>query len=172
MLRFDRMITGFNTDVRHDGNLYHVQTEDRGKDNPVFESLIYIGGTVVAQKLTPYTDRLIEGANEQAIASLLKRQHQVIIAAIKAGRIKDLIRLSHVDQAVDQIPAPDQTSEASPDPLPEIPKATAEPEPAVAAAQSGNVAVPKTERRRSGPLKLGATGSSGQGDTSGLNLDQ
>jgi hypothetical protein len=92
MLVSTQMITGFNTDVKHEGHVYHVQTEDRGLDNPMFESLIYIGGSIVAKKLTPYSDKLTEGATEETLASLLKRQHQVIIAAIKAGRIEDLIR--------------------------------------------------------------------------------
>jgi hypothetical protein len=92
------MITGFNTDVRHDGRIYHVQTEDRGLKNPVLESLVYIGGTIVAKKSTPYSEQLSSGASEEAIASLLKRQHQVIIAAIKAGRIEDLIKHSAQDR--------------------------------------------------------------------------
>src|SRR5215471_11317097 len=86
-----KMITGFNTDVHHDGRLYHVQTEDRGLDHPILESLVYLGGTVVAKKSTPYSEKIDEGATEEIIASLLKRQHQVIIAAIKAGRIDELI---------------------------------------------------------------------------------
>src|SRR5215217_5511969 len=93
------MITGFNTDVRHDGRIYHVQTEDLGRENPVLESLVYIGGTVVAKKSTPYSEQLSGGATEEMIASLLKRQHQVIIAAIKAGRIEDLIRHSAQEQS-------------------------------------------------------------------------
>lgn len=88
------MITGFNTDVRHEGHVYHVQTEDRGKDNPILESLVYVGGTIVAKKLTPYPAPLSKDAGPDAVASMLKRQHQVIIAAIKAGRIDDLIRHS------------------------------------------------------------------------------
>ncbi len=92
MLVSTKMITGFNTDVPHEGLVYHVQTEDRRTDDPAFESLVYVGGSIVAKKLTPYSDKLSEGANEEAIASLLKRQHQVIIAAIKAGRIEELIQ--------------------------------------------------------------------------------
>jgi hypothetical protein len=52
MLVSTEMITGFNTDVRHQGQLYHVQTEDRGTQNPILESLVYIGGTIIAKKLT------------------------------------------------------------------------------------------------------------------------
>jgi hypothetical protein len=94
MLLSTKMITGFNTDVQHEGHVYHVQTEDRGLDNPVLESLVYIGGTIVAKKRTPYSEQLSNGATEDVISSLLRRQHQVIIAAIKAGRIEDLIRHS------------------------------------------------------------------------------
>jgi hypothetical protein len=92
MLLSTGMISGFNTDVQHEGHVYHVQTEDCGVDNPAFESLVYVGGTIVAKKRTPYSEQLSTGATEDAIASLLKRQHQVMIAAIKAGRINDLIR--------------------------------------------------------------------------------
>jgi hypothetical protein len=89
------MITGFNTDVPHQDRVYHVQTEDRGtKDNPVLESLVYIGGTIIAKKLTPYADKISQGADDATIATLLKKQHQVIIAAIKAGRIEELIKHS------------------------------------------------------------------------------
>jgi hypothetical protein len=91
------MITGFNTDVSHEGRVYHVQTEDRGTENPCLESLVYVGGTIIAKKRTSYKDELGKGVTDDMIASRLKRQHQVIIAAIKAGRIEDLIRLSTRD---------------------------------------------------------------------------
>src|ERR1044071_1912161 len=100
MLLCKRMITGFNTDVQHEGQVYHVQTEDRGRENPVLESLVYIGGTIVAKKSTPYSEQLSSGASEETIASLLKRQHQVIIAAIKSGRIEDLIRHSAKEEGL------------------------------------------------------------------------
>ena len=51
MLISKQMITGFNTDVKHDGSVYHVQTEARGRDNPVLESLVYVGGTIVADAI-------------------------------------------------------------------------------------------------------------------------
>src|SRR6185295_18336831 len=98
MLLCTRMRTGFNTDVQHEGNVYHVQTEDCGAASPAFESLVYIGGTIVAKKRTPYADQLSAGATEDVVASLLKRQHQVMIAAIKAGRIEELIRHSAKQQ--------------------------------------------------------------------------
>ena len=102
MLLCTQMINGFNTDVKHDGRVYHVQTEDRHGKNPALESLVYIGGTIIAKKSTSYADKLSQGATEDMIASLLKRQHQVVIAAIKAGRIEDLIRHTAKEAAKEQ----------------------------------------------------------------------
>jgi len=133
------MITGFNTDVRFDGRVYHVQTEDRGQGNPVLESLVYIGGTVVASKRTPYADQLTNGATEDIIASQLKRQHQVIIAAIKAGRVEDLIRHSAKENGVKEI----KTKQAKPKPvsgpLPATPVAASSTLPAPSGRSSGKL---------------------------------
>ena len=120
MLLSRNMISGFNTDVNHEGCVYHVQTEDRGKQNPFLESLVYIGGTIVAKKSTPYSDQLEQGASEETIAALLKRQHQVIIAAIKAGRIEDLIRLSSKEGRADKRPASQLDSHADKAPQPSV----------------------------------------------------
>jgi hypothetical protein len=102
MLLCTQMINGFNTDVKHDGRVYHVQTEDRHGKHPALESLVYIGGTIIAKKSTSYADKLSQGATEEMIASLLKRQHQVVIAAIKAGRIEELIRHTAKEAAKEQ----------------------------------------------------------------------
>lgn len=141
------MITGFNTDVPYEGRVYHVQTEDRGQDNPVLESLVYIGGTIIAKKSTPYMEQLGQGATEVMIASLLKRQHQVIIAAIKAGRIDDLIKYSSREQTSEKgqgQKSPDAPPAAGPvPPEPAAPEKRAVPDnSAVKPALPGPVAKP------------------------------
>ena len=88
------MITGFNTDVEHDGTVYHVQTEDKGLDTPFILSLVYVGGAILASKRSPYEDLVATGFNDAALAERLQRQHKLICAAISAGRIDDLKRLS------------------------------------------------------------------------------
>ena len=50
------MITGFNTDVDFDGRVFHVQTEDKGRENPTIESLVYSRGEIVAARNTRYED--------------------------------------------------------------------------------------------------------------------
>ena len=88
------MITGFNTDIEHDGVIYHVQTEDKGLDTPIILSLVYTGGTILACKRSPYEDLIAEGFSDEALAERLKRQHKLICAAIHSGRINDLKKMS------------------------------------------------------------------------------
>ena len=88
------MITGFNTDIEHDGVIYHVQTEDKGLDSPIILSLVYAGGTILASKRAPYEDLIAEGFSDEVLAERLKRQHRLICAAIHSGRIDDLKKMS------------------------------------------------------------------------------
>ena len=88
------MITGFNTDIEHDGVVYHVQTEDKGLDSPIILSLVYSGGTILASKRSPYQDLIASGFSDEALAERLKRQHKLICAAIHSGRLDDLKRMS------------------------------------------------------------------------------
>jgi hypothetical protein len=90
------VITGFNTDIEHDGVVYHVQTEDKGLDSPIILSLVYSGGRILASKRAPYNDLLTSGFNEAALAERLKRQHTLICAAIHSGRIEDLKRMAAI----------------------------------------------------------------------------
>jgi hypothetical protein len=83
------MITGYNTDVRHVEMVIHVQTEDKGRDNPFIESVIYVGGRVVTTRRSSYGKLLEEGKGDAEIASLIEHQHRTILAAIKAGRFDD-----------------------------------------------------------------------------------
>ncbi|MGB9178159.1 MAG: hypothetical protein WCB68_02850 [Pyrinomonadaceae bacterium] len=88
------MITGFNTDIVHNGVTYHVQTEDKGLDTPLILSLIFVRGEILASKRSHYDDLLARGFNQEVLAERLQRQHKLICAAIHAGRIEDLKRMT------------------------------------------------------------------------------
>lgn len=112
------MITGFNTDIEHGGVVYHVQTEDKGLETPLILSLIYTGGQILASKRTTYNDLVIAGFNETELSERLNRQHKILCAAIKSGRVEDLIRLSQREnerRTGENQPPPSET--ATPVPL-------------------------------------------------------
>jgi hypothetical protein len=79
------VITGFNTDVSVRGVVYHVQTEDKGKENPLIETLIYKGGEILASRRLPYTE-IVTGADTQGqITRLMEDQHKAMILEVKRG---------------------------------------------------------------------------------------
>ncbi len=86
------MLTGFNTDIQHNGIVYHVQTEDKGPENPLMLSLVYVGGAILAAKRTNYAKDLEAGLGEAELQSKLEKQHKLILALISRGRIDDLIK--------------------------------------------------------------------------------
>jgi hypothetical protein len=82
------MITGLNTSVTFKKQDYHVQTEDRGRANPMIESIIYQGGAILGSKRTSYKALLESGAfNEDKLRAMLERQHYAIVQAIRTGRV-------------------------------------------------------------------------------------
>ncbi|MBI3450432.1 MAG: hypothetical protein HY049_16140 [Acidobacteria bacterium] len=82
------MITGYNTDVKHDGKVFHVQTEDKGIQNPVIETLVYVGGgQIIASKQYNYSKLVAEGkCDERAVLELLESQHRRIMRWISGGK--------------------------------------------------------------------------------------
>ena len=93
------MITGFNTDIEYEGVTYHVQTEDKGLATPLILSLVYDRGTILASKRSPYDDLLIGDFDEKVLTERLQKQHKLICAAVRGGRIEDLKRMTMKDSA-------------------------------------------------------------------------
>jgi len=80
------MVTGFNTDVQHGGKVYHVQTEDKGLQNPIIETLIYMGGEILAARRSSYADLLKQGLDEKEIAERIETQHNRMILDVREGK--------------------------------------------------------------------------------------
>ncbi len=83
------MVTGFNTDVKHQGRVYHVQTEDKGLGNPIIETLIYLGGEILAARRSSYADLVAQAAGEKEIAERIESQHNRMILDIKEGKYEE-----------------------------------------------------------------------------------
>ena len=99
---------------------------------------MYVGGTIVAKKRTTYREQADQGATDEAISSMLRRQHQVIIAAIKAGRIEELMRHSAERKGPDSL---DASQPASRKPAPQAPPEAIAP---LAALENLVESVPRT----------------------------
>ncbi|HXV77735.1 MAG TPA: hypothetical protein VD788_15580 [Candidatus Polarisedimenticolaceae bacterium] len=81
------MITGFNTDIEHLGRVFHVQTEDKGLDNPVVETLVYCGGEIIDARKNSYADLAAAGeCSEDEILVRMETQHHALIREIRNGK--------------------------------------------------------------------------------------
>lgn len=89
-----RVISGFNTDIECNGTVYHVQTEDKGAPAHMIMSLVYDKGTILASKRSKYDDLDVDALDESEIADRLSRQHKLMCAAVKAGRINELVAMT------------------------------------------------------------------------------
>ncbi len=82
------MITGFNTDIEFDGRIFHVQTEDRGLDHPVIESLVYVGGEILSSRKISYAELVESGAyTEKDVQQRMKVQHTDLLREIHTGAL-------------------------------------------------------------------------------------
>ena len=85
------MITGFNTNVRYCGRVFHVQTEDSGAKNPHIISHLYHGGTILASERRDYSEHLESSSLEQEVRSLMEAQHKAMLRRLKNAEFDGLI---------------------------------------------------------------------------------
>jgi len=128
------MLTGYNQDVQAGDELLHVQTEDKGRDKAILETLVYRGGTIIAAKRTSYAEQLGAGTlTDEGLGELLKKQHQIIVAILKAGKVEELVRASQRAASRDSDSAEPEAARAvaapvaapEPEPEPEVTPAVA-----------------------------------------------
>lgn len=88
------MITGANTNVRHRGIVFHVQTEDSGRANPHVISHLYHHGTILASNKTEYSEHLEldSEALEGVVRGLIESQHGKMLAGLKGGEFDAVIQ--------------------------------------------------------------------------------
>lgn len=118
------MVLGFNHNVRYKGEVFHVQTEDSGVNNPHIITLLYLGGTILASKKTSYADIIKMENLEQVVEELMKDQHKEMLRRLKAGEFDarafgaqpDPTGKSQVtaDPAAAASPSPNTAAEADP----------------------------------------------------------
>ena len=88
---------GYNTNYRRDGRLYHVQTEDMGRNSAAIVTQVFIGGTILATRRTSYRDLAGEGTLVAQIQRLMQQQHKDVLFGLRDGTIE----LAEIPAALD-----------------------------------------------------------------------
>ncbi len=120
------MLTGYNTDFKFQGKVYHCQTEDGGVNSPYITSLLYYQGAILASRKTSYADILKADCLDDVVRDLMMEQHKQMIRDLMQGKL-DLNNAPH--EAAYQPPAASKPAPA-PAPAPPSPKAAPAPAPA------------------------------------------
>jgi hypothetical protein len=77
---------GYNTNVRHKGKLYHIQTEDSGVKRPhVITQLFADGGRIVASEKTSYQEHVESEQLAEIVKQLMREQHKRVFIELRDG---------------------------------------------------------------------------------------
>lgn len=87
------MIVGFNTDIKYRNEVFHIQTEDKGKNNPVVETLVYHSGEILLSRRLSYGHLLQKSNHREIIKNMMKTQHDQIINELRDGKYLHLLSL-------------------------------------------------------------------------------
>ena len=88
------MLTGYNTDFKFHGKIYHCQTEDGGVNSPFVTSLLYLQGAILASRKTSYADILKADCLDEVVRELMMEQHKQMIRDLMHGKL-DLNNAPH-----------------------------------------------------------------------------
>jgi hypothetical protein len=84
MARAPSPLLGYNTNVRHKGKLYHIQTEDSGVNHPhIITHLFADGGRIIASKKTDYAQHLGSENLAEVVKKLMQEQHKALFIALR-----------------------------------------------------------------------------------------
>jgi len=93
------MIFGFNTDVKHEGTVYHVQSEAR--ENELLQTQVFVRGRCIGKRATSYADKVAEGSfTDQQKERLLRDQHRLVLDAIRDGRVESVFDRAETPEAL------------------------------------------------------------------------
>ncbi|MEW6584016.1 MAG: hypothetical protein AB1442_00220 [Nitrospirota bacterium] len=92
------MLVGYNTNISFKDKVYHVQTEDSGRNNPVIVTLLYSKGAILASKKTSYTDIAGDRDFEDKVRLIMKEQHKNMIKDLLSGKYAGECRAEEVPE--------------------------------------------------------------------------
>lgn len=86
------VLSGFNTNIRHRGVLFHVQTEDSGRAHPHVISHVYHGGTILSSEKRGYAALLGAADLVKEVKGLMEAQHKSMLKRLRAGEFDGAIQ--------------------------------------------------------------------------------
>lgn len=158
-------LLGFNTNVRHKGRTFHIQTEDSGVQHPhVITHLFADGGRIIKTNKTSYAHLLELADWREQVKKIMQDQHKAMFIALRDGQFDVLIDPSSAAAASTAAAAlaADAAPPTNPDPVPTVASQPRPPSPSVAAMPAMRVptaAGPAAPAAPTGPVAPRAPGT-------------
>jgi pSer/pThr/pTyr-binding forkhead associated (FHA) protein len=89
---FMRAQVGFNNNVKFNGLVFHIQTEDSGLDRPhIITHLFADGGRIIKSHKRVYANEVKRDDIAKYVRALMKAQHMEMAIMLREGRFDDII---------------------------------------------------------------------------------
>lgn len=89
---FRRAQMGFNNNIKWNGQVFHVQTEDSGLDQPhILTHLFADGGRVIKSHRRSYEEHVKRDDVAEFVRNLMKGQHFEMVMALREGRFDKIL---------------------------------------------------------------------------------
>ena len=87
------MIFGFNTDIKFDGTVYHVQSEAR-KAEKLLQTQVFVRGRCIGKRATSFAEMERQpDFTEDHMHDMLKTQHRGMLDGIREGKLNEMLGL-------------------------------------------------------------------------------
>jgi hypothetical protein len=93
-------LLGYNTNVRHKGRVFHIQTEDSGISHPhVITHLFADGGRILKSNKTTYAELVSAPDMVVQVKRIMQDQHKAMFIALRDGQFDHLVEGSPLDNS-------------------------------------------------------------------------
>ena len=102
------MIFGFNTDIRYEDTVYHVQSEAR-EGEQLLQTQVFVRGRCIGKRAIPYGSGAADGEsgspnlsnnNDQDREKMLRELHREVLDAIRDGKLDSVFDKQETPEAL------------------------------------------------------------------------
>lgn len=91
-------LTGYNSNVRHRGRIFHIQTEDSGGSHQrVITHLFADGGRIVKSIRSEYSEHMDAPNLSELVRGIMKDQHKAMFVLLRSGGLDEQIGFDEDD---------------------------------------------------------------------------
>ncbi len=91
------MIFGFNTDIKHENTVYHVQSEAR-ESELLLQTQVFVRGRCIGKRAISYAEKAKSSDfTDQQKEQILRDQHRMVLDSIRDGKLDSVLDKKDVE---------------------------------------------------------------------------